>query len=433
MGNYKHSKEMEQFSGLNNVCFLPHKQYLWGMRERHVVHYPFARMIAQGKLAEVEEFSNFTKGSVLVLCNLRPEINGKKNARPDIIALTNDGDIFIVECKIKGKSESDGLKASIKLSAAAGQLAFYAKQLKEYATKSLKVTSGSMDRLFEIWSDLHNNVYSNIHGFPAVDDLLSACFSMSIDEQKNWVLKIFSALSKGEIQYALAFNGPNDGDTPGYDSISRKMINKNVFSSWDIPLKKLMLFSIDHNNECFEIIDSNASNNLLPEREPLIQQLGSKKKINQRKTSKKEFWRDSIEGNQKLFYEKLEKINGIEFKVVAEKLYAWGKGKFNINFPELRTTEDRYRKMIFNFKKHDVLWIKTNPCDVKINISTLKYVSPFKRQDKYDELISKLQLIHAKEGESRFKISLLALSDPRTFDRFCEVIDWIIGEIKCNE
>ena len=137
MPKYKNSEEYrEQFKDLDNVCFLPHGRYPIGMRERHVVQYPLARMIARGDSSKTRFFPNFLSGSTLVLCNLRPKVNGKRDVRPDILAFSASADILIIECKIRGKNEYDDM-AVRRLGMAAEQLAKYAKKLRRFAEESI--------------------------------------------------------------------------------------------------------------------------------------------------------------------------------------------------------------------------------------------------------------------------------------------------------
>ena len=64
---YKLSPEWDnQLSGINNLCFLPHKSYITGMRERHIVQFPFVRMISEGKLAKISGFEDFSNNNMLI-------------------------------------------------------------------------------------------------------------------------------------------------------------------------------------------------------------------------------------------------------------------------------------------------------------------------------------------------------------------------------
>lgn len=211
---YKNSKEYrEYFRDLDNVCFLPHKRYLVGMRERHVVQYPLARMIARGDLSKKRFFHSFLPGSTFVLCNLRPKVNGKRDVRPDILAFSANADILMIECKIKGKNE-DCARGINRLAKAAKQLAGYAQRLKGFARKSVK-------NPVDAWSQLHYAVYTKIHEFPCFGLYLSDALKLKTrQQQETWIKKINLSLSRGKIKYGLAFNAQPDRAVPGYQGIS---------------------------------------------------------------------------------------------------------------------------------------------------------------------------------------------------------------------
>jgi hypothetical protein len=245
---YKNSEEYrEQFKDLDNVCFLPHERYRIGMRERHVVQYPLARMIARGDLSKKRIFPTFLPGSTLVLCNLRPKVNAKRNVRPDILAFSANADILMIECKIKGKNE-DWPRAINRLVKAAEQLVGYAQRLKRFARKSVK-------NPVDTWSQLHYAVYTKIHEFPCFGLYLSDALTLKTSQQQEtWIKKINLSLSRGKIKYGLAFNAQPDRAIPGYQGISISCLRKEIKGIWGHELGHLLLFSVDHKKDDFSIL-----------------------------------------------------------------------------------------------------------------------------------------------------------------------------------
>ncbi len=75
------------------IAFLTHGSFLTGQRERYVTVYPFAKMIVNGRLADNPFFPNFQENEVFVFCNFRP----KRDCRPDLLAFSSKGDIFLAE------------------------------------------------------------------------------------------------------------------------------------------------------------------------------------------------------------------------------------------------------------------------------------------------------------------------------------------------
>jgi len=253
MSKYLLSKEYEQFTGLNNVCFLPHRSYLDGMRERHAVHYPLARMIAQGMLSHHKPYSYFKMQSTLVLCNLRPRINGKTDVRPDILAISDKGNVLIVECKVRTRGDGDDLSACMKLSGAATQLMQYSTKLKDFARSALEAAAGDKERVFTFWHALHESVYSRIHGFPPLNEMLNNVYSMSEKKQKKWVVDVFETLANGKALHALAFNGPPDDGIPGFAAIQSDIITAYANNGWNPAIGKLALIVVDHIDSSFKI------------------------------------------------------------------------------------------------------------------------------------------------------------------------------------
>ena len=241
-GNFKESPEWQMGCVKSKkICFLPHKSFHTGQRERYLVVYPLANMIVRGKLIPQTTFSSFSKDAVLAYCNLRPEINGKKNFRPDILAFSTRGDVLIVEGKLRRKSDGGDGRVVSKLSHAATELAGYASQLKKFARNARK-------NPFEIRSELHRTVYSDIHGFPAMSQFISDGFSISSPvDQAKMIEKLNDAIAEGRAQYGLAFNGPPDKElnVPGYNHIDTRKIEEAANAGWNRRLGTLHLFMID--------------------------------------------------------------------------------------------------------------------------------------------------------------------------------------------
>lgn len=223
------------------ICFLPHKSLLTGQRERYLVVYPLADMIVRGKLDPQTTFSSFSEDKVLAYCNIRPEIDGQKNFRPDILAFSTSGDVLIIEGKLRGKSYGKDQRAVGQLSDAADQLACYASQLKKYA-------ENARTNPFEIWRELHRTVYTDIHGFPEMSKFISDGLSISSPvDQAKMIEKVNNAIVEGRVQYGLAFNGPPDKElnVPGYNHIDTRKIEEAASAGWNRHLGTLHLFMID--------------------------------------------------------------------------------------------------------------------------------------------------------------------------------------------
>ena len=69
-----------------------------------------------------------------------------------------------VECKIRNKREDTEEKAVDKLESAARQLVYYVDRLTKFARDS-------QFNSWEIWENLHHNVYVKKHEFPPLTDV----------------------------------------------------------------------------------------------------------------------------------------------------------------------------------------------------------------------------------------------------------------------
>lgn len=222
------------------ICFLPHEALFDGQRERYLVVYPFANMIIGGKLAKQGLFPQFPKGNVLAYCNLRPAINGKRDFRPDILAFTGQGDVLVIEGKLRRKSDGSDGAAVRRLSAAASQLADYATKLRQFAERSRSSP-------FQSWSEVHQRVYAELHGFPSLNAFIAKGLSLPAEAVQGVVSRVNQSFIEGNVQYGLAFNGPPDLElnVPGYDHIEADEIREVVQVRWDAKHGQLHLFMID--------------------------------------------------------------------------------------------------------------------------------------------------------------------------------------------
>jgi hypothetical protein len=238
---YKESLEWElECVKTRNIMFLPHGSLLNGQRERYLVVYPFVNMIVGGKLVQQHFFFPFSKGDVLAYCNMRPVINGKKDCRPDILAFTGNGDILIIEGKLRRICDGSDNSAVRRLSSAAAQLAEYAHKLKKFAEQSKRAP-------FQSWSEMHRAVYTELHGFPELAEFLTKGLSLRSEDVVEVISRVNQSFIGGNVQYGLAFNGPWDQElnVPGYDHINIHKIREVAQSTWDSKLGRLHLFMID--------------------------------------------------------------------------------------------------------------------------------------------------------------------------------------------
>jgi hypothetical protein len=203
-------------------------------------------MIGRGDLDDTKLDFGFSKGSILVLCNLRPTINGKTDIRPDILVLSSAGDVFLVEHKIRNKGEDTEKKAVSKLAGAAKQLAYYAERLRDFAVES-------QDNPWESWMNVYQNVYVRRHQFPPFNKIISTAFSFSnVSEQKKWIKRINNSFIKGNVNYGLAFNDLNDGENKGYQDINDDSLVKAI-KGWKYHLGSLAFIGVNHVKDTFFI------------------------------------------------------------------------------------------------------------------------------------------------------------------------------------
>jgi hypothetical protein len=404
---YKQSLEWQQFIELNNVCFLPHKSYINGMRERHVVHYPFARIIGRGDLYKTEIYSDFYKGHILVLCNLRPRVNGRTDVRPDIMALTKTGEILLVECKIRNKSENSAEKAISKLADAAKQLAYYANRLKIFALES-------GDNSWESWKNLYYNVYEKIHEFPSFTDILYNAFSLTEDsDQKKWIKRINNSIIKGNVKYGLAFNEINDHENYGYQEISNESL-KRATTGWNFKLGPLAFLGVNHINETFNVKFIASQKKKIQKIKPILSQKSSKKL----RPSKK-FKDINIETIQKSFYQQIEQKSLDE---VVKKIIMWSKGKFYTDFRMAGT----YTRCVFVLYNTDTFWINSKGV-IKFSKHNILKLKPFNDEKYYREFIERLPKI--KELSTRPYISLSFLKSQNELKELLSTLEWFIDTI----
>lgn len=209
--NYRQLEAMKAyFPGLNNVRIVPQSSQEWE-RERKFVHYPLAKLIAEGHLASISpSFKRFAKNSLLVLCNFRLPVpielkkkRGWKDKRPDIICLTKAGDVLVVECKeksqLKIKREIDrSIKTFI--------------TLKDFAeeVKSIKAEKEIMVDAWDKWEILYNERY-NKHKFPDLRETLSYLFKINNEKSRvTWAQKVMENITSNNLKYGFAINGSFD-------------------------------------------------------------------------------------------------------------------------------------------------------------------------------------------------------------------------------
>jgi len=197
-------------------------------------------MIIRGKLKKQESFSHFFKENALIYCNLRPVINGKRDFRPDIIAFTGQGDVLVVEAKLRRISDRLDGSALRRLSSAASQLAEYADRLREFAEQSRKMP-------FESWAEVHTAVYTELHGFPTLTAFISEGLGSPSEDAAEIISLVNQSFIEGNVQYGLAFNGPPDQElnVPGYEHMDISKIKEAALSEWNDKLGRLHLFMID--------------------------------------------------------------------------------------------------------------------------------------------------------------------------------------------
>jgi hypothetical protein len=253
------------------IAFLTHGSFLTGQRERYVTVYPFAEIILNGHLTEIPSLANFCKKEVFIFCNFRP----LRNCRPDLLAFSSKGDVFLVEAKqYKGRSEKSALKNLI---TGIKELDSYSHLLKNYARES----EGDP---YNCWNADYKNCYvkDEKHGFPELDKFVTAATSLhEPKDQRALFRKINHNVVKGKIFYGLAFNDLSDEEpffpldsfelmpkttikyktnstdgvnNSGYFGIDNSKIFKIVKDEWDRSLGQLMLFGVNKKDNKLRIL-----------------------------------------------------------------------------------------------------------------------------------------------------------------------------------
>ena len=182
------------------IAFLTHGSFLTGQRERYVTVYPFADMIVNGRLADNPFFPNFQKNEVFVFCNCRPKID----CRPDLLAFSLKGDIFLAEGKQRKRdNEKDALET---LKKGMRELKRYSCLLKEFSQEY------SQDP-YQGWRSVYRKCYveDKKHGFPELDKFISAATTLrSPNEIRDLFRRINDNFMHSKILFGLAFNDPED-------------------------------------------------------------------------------------------------------------------------------------------------------------------------------------------------------------------------------
>lgn len=243
--SYKHSCEWRsQLSGISNLCFAPHKGYCTGMRERHVVQYPFVRMISEGKLTQINGFEGFTKGNMLIFCSYRLPTEHQGTRSLDIVVYSRNGSVSLFECKVRVKKDGEsGSAAAKKLSCAACQLSEYAKELIAFGDRSIHDPLPCL-------SQAH---YYARYQFRALSGLLATEFGLKNDRsQRSWARDIVESVASNRVQYGLVFNGPQDGSIAGYEHVDRDILMDATKWGWHNEFGTLHSFMTNHNESGFE-------------------------------------------------------------------------------------------------------------------------------------------------------------------------------------
>lgn len=271
---YKNSLEWQIGSvKYESIAFLTHGSFLTGQRERYLTVYPFANMILNGCLANNSSFQNFKRGEVFIFCNYRP----KGDCRPDLLAFSSKGDVFLVEGKQRRKG--DEVKALKNIETGAGELLNYLYLLNEFSKESSPAP-------YESWESVYSRCYVNIekHGFPELDKFISNAISIyGIDKINDLFKEINENISQRKILFGLAFNDPDDVESffsldsfdlmprsiieyktnpkegvrkLGYSKIDDRKIYQAAEHKWDKRLGQLFLFGIDKEQDNFRILNS---------------------------------------------------------------------------------------------------------------------------------------------------------------------------------
>jgi len=254
------------------IAYLTHGSFLKGQRERYLTVYPFANMILNGRLADNPFFSSFQKNEVFIFCNFRP----KGDCRPDLLAFSSKGDVFLVEGKQRRQdneaSALENLRSGIK------ELEDYFHLLSEFSRESRRAP-------YEHWLSVYNDCYvkNPKHGFPELGKFVSKSLSNGCsDDIHDLFKKITDNISQRNILFGLAFNDPDDNESYfpldsfdlmpetvikyipnpkegirkyGYSRIESGKICRVMRQRWDSRLGKLFVFGVDRQLDSFRILD----------------------------------------------------------------------------------------------------------------------------------------------------------------------------------
>ena len=239
---FKNAPEYKQFAGLNNIYFHIHKTYSkGGQRERHVTHYPLARMIARGDLARRGVFKTFEEESTILLCNAK--IYTK---RFDILAITKDSDILLIECKFRTRSEKSRRQALSKIGKAT-------EQLNEYCSAFIDFASSINGNYIQEWSNVINHRYRKF-GFPSLQERLSTVIGLQNEaEQERWAIRVTDNIKAKRFSCGLAINESPDGEVASYSTIPVITLLDSARKHWNKKYGNLMLFKVDHLKDAFRL------------------------------------------------------------------------------------------------------------------------------------------------------------------------------------
>lgn len=242
--SYKLTPEWEkQLSGIDNLCFAPDNRYKENrMRERHIVQYPFVRMISEGKLTKISGFEDFSKGNILIFCSYRLPSEQQGTKSLDIVVYSSNGSVSLFECKVRVKSDGQSdLAAAKKLSCAACQLSEYPKELIAFGNRS---KSSPLSCL----SEVH---YYVKYQFKPFSDLLTSELGLKKDKQENWAKRIAESMASKNVKYGLVFNGSPDGCIAGYEHVDSNIIMDATKWGWHNEFGTLHSLMTNHIDSSF--------------------------------------------------------------------------------------------------------------------------------------------------------------------------------------
>ena len=254
------------------IAFLTHGSLLTDQRKRYVTVYPFADMIVNGRLADNPFFTNFRKNEIFVFCNFHP----KRECKPDLLAFSSKGDIFLVEGMRRKKNKGNDALKTVKK--ALGTLKIYSRLLAEFCRDY------GQDP-YQGWKSAYHNCYvkDKKHGFPELGSFISSATTLrSPSEIRGLFRKINDNFRHGRILFGLAFNDPDDVEpffpldgynlmprtkikyktnpkggvhSLGYCKIDTGKIYNVVKEEWEKKDGRLFLFGIDKKKDIFRLLD----------------------------------------------------------------------------------------------------------------------------------------------------------------------------------